>query len=282
MALYRTATPGKGGGILPDQFAELVVRPVQTGSVAYLVSTLLTTPNARVHLPIVATDTTAAWTAEGAEITPSDPGLGEIIVEPSKVAGLTIVSREMALDSNPAAAELVGQSLARDIARKIDSAFFGSTTVNGPSGLASVTGVGEVDGGTPTSADPFAQAVSQAEQAGAAIGAWTANPADALALAQIKEATGSARGLLQPDPTQPGRRLIEGVPLLVSPAVPEGTVWGVPREFTFVVEREGTTVDVDGSAYFSSDRIGVRAVHRVGFGFPHPAALQKITVDFTP
>jgi len=44
------------------------------------------------------------------------------------------------------------------------------------------------------------------------------------------------------------------------------------------VLRADTTVVADGSAYFSSDRIGVRAVMRVAFGFPHPAAVGKITI----
>jgi hypothetical protein len=42
--------------------------------------------------------------AEGAEITPSDPKLPELTVTPAKVAGLTIISRELADDSSPAAA----------------------------------------------------------------------------------------------------------------------------------------------------------------------------------
>jgi HK97 family phage major capsid protein len=62
--------------------------------------------------------------AEGAEITPSDPTLQELVVTPPKVAGLTIVSREMADDSDPAAAQVVGDGLARDIARRIDQAAF--------------------------------------------------------------------------------------------------------------------------------------------------------------
>ncbi|MEJ7742083.1 MAG: phage major capsid protein [Nocardioidaceae bacterium] len=65
-------------------------------------------------------DPTAAWVAEGDEIPISDPTLAELTVTPAKVAGLTIVSRELADDSDPAAAYVVGAGLARDIARRVD------------------------------------------------------------------------------------------------------------------------------------------------------------------
>ncbi len=65
-------------------------------------------------------DPTASWVAEGAEITRSDPTLQELIVTPPKVAGLYIISRELADDSSSGAAQVVGDGLARDIARRIE------------------------------------------------------------------------------------------------------------------------------------------------------------------
>jgi hypothetical protein len=46
----------------------------------------------------------------------------------------------------------------------------------------------------------------------------------------------------------------------------------------FVAMREDTTLTIDRRAYFSSDRIGIRATMRVGFGFPHEAAIVRIAV----
>jgi len=42
--------------------------------------------------------------------------------------------------------------------------------------------------------------------------------------------------------------------------------------------RTGTSIRVDVSAYFSSDRVGIRCTMRVGFGWPHQAAVVKISV----
>ncbi len=92
----------------------------------------------------------------------------------------------------------------------------------------------------------------------------------------MKEATGSGKPLLQPDPTQPTRRMIFGVPLPTSPEAPAGTVWGLPAERVVTAVRRDAEVKADRSVFFTSDRVAVRATCRVGFGFPHTAALVRI------
>ncbi|RSN50852.1 phage major capsid protein [Actinomadura sp. WAC 06369] len=264
---------------LPEQVGRLIVQPVQAESVAFQTTSPVTISGEQFRVPIVAEDPTAAWTAEGAEITPSDATLDEEVVKPAKVAGLTIISRELADDSSPAAAQIVGQGLARDIAKQVDAAFFGNLAAPAPPGLGSLTTAPEVDAGAAwADADPFAHAISLAEQEGATLTAFVANPTDALALSTLKEGTGSNKPLLGSDPTMPTRRTVQGVPLWVSPKVTAGTIWGYDRNFVMTVLREGTTLAVDSSAYFSSDRIGVRATMRVGFAFPHPASVIKISL----
>ena len=263
------------GGLLTDSIGKLVVQPVLAESVAAQVATVVSTGAHTYRLPVVASDPTAGWFAEGAEITPSDAALEEVIVTPSKLAGLSIISRELAEDSSPAAAQVVGQGLARDLARKLDVAFFANTTTNGPSGLLSLTTSTTVAAFTST--DVFAAAISEAETFGAKLDHFVTTPAVALTLAQLRKATGSNEPLLGSDATKPGTRTILGVPLLVSPAVSSGVVWGIDSSFVQVVVRDDTRLEVDRSAYFSSDRVGVKATMRAGFAFPHPLSIQKIT-----
>jgi hypothetical protein len=77
------------------------------------------------------------------------------------------ISNESANDSSPAAQNVVGQSIARDLARKVESAFFGATVSNGPSGLESVGGYQLVDNGSIVNIDDFSEATSLAENEGA-------------------------------------------------------------------------------------------------------------------
>ena len=225
---------------------------------------------------MITADPSAGWFAEGEEITPSDATVDEVIVVPSKVAGLSIISRELAEDSTPEAAQVVGDGLARDLARKIDAAFFANTTANGPDGLLSLTPQTVDTGGTIANTDPFAEALSLAENEGAVITAFVANPADVLTLAKVKKATGSNEPLLTADPTAPTRRMVLGVPLVSSTAVAVGDIWGIPGGRVFGVLREDALLSVDYSAYFSSDRVGVRATLRVGFGYPHEQAIVRL------
>lgn len=272
-------TNSNTGAILrPEEVADLVVRPVDQASVAVAASTVISTNASSTRIPVVTSDPSAGWVAEGAEIPLTDLGTTELDVVPRKLAALTVISRELSEDSSPAARETVGQAMARDMARKLDQAFYGNLGGNAPAGLEALTGTTTVDAGAAyADLDWAAEAVNVAEREGATISAFVAGPVDALALAQITDEDGSRRPLLGTDPTQPTRRTILGVPLLVSPAVTAGTVWGIPRDRAMIVRRADVRVEVSTDAYFSSDQVAVRGTMRASFGFPDEAALVKIT-----
>ena len=136
----------------------LVVQPLSRLSVAMQVSTIVTTGH-QTHFPIVVTDPTYAWTAEGQEINVTDPTLDELVCTPAGLKGLTVVSNELMADSNPSALEVVGQGLVRDPQVKLDAAYFGDTTLNGPSGLESLASVQEttLSFSIEQNLDPFAK-----------------------------------------------------------------------------------------------------------------------------
>ncbi len=129
-----TLTTGTAGPLLtPEQVESLLIKPVLAASVALnpLCSRVLRPTAPSVRLPAVTADPTAAWVAEGAEIPVSDLQTAEVDVVTKKVAGLSVVTSELAEDSSPEATAEVGRGLARDIARKVDAAFFGDGTANG-------------------------------------------------------------------------------------------------------------------------------------------------------
>lgn len=159
------------------------MQPALDASVFAQVATTVTTSSTGYRIPIVSADPTASWVAEGAEITPSDPTLQELTVTPPKVAGLTIISRELADDSNPSAAQVVGDGIARDIARRIDQAAFAGLASPAPAGLTTLSGVQTYVNGTAfANLDWAAQAISKAETVGATVTAFVTSPATALAL----------------------------------------------------------------------------------------------------
>ncbi len=265
-----------------EDVGPLFVQPVERASVAMQTSTTVMTDGSTFRVPLVTADPTAAFVAEGAEIPVSDPTLSEIVVTPRKVAGLTIVSRELAQDSSPAAATVVGDGLARDVARKIDAAWFGAQAAPAPSGLGALTGFQAVSAGSTASGtvyanlDPFAEAISKAEQVGATLTAFVTDPATALTLAKLRTSSGSNEMLLGRDATEVGQRRILGVDLVVSPDVTPGVVWGYDSSRVWTVLRSDVTLDVDRSAFFTSDRVAIRATARIGFAFAHPQSVVRI------
>ncbi len=277
MPVYTTTN--NVNALLPDEYGPLVVQPALDASVFAKVATTVTTGSTEYRIPIVSADPTAAWVAEGAEITPSDPTLQELTVTPAKVAGLTIISRELADDSDPAAAQVVGDGLARDIARRIDQAVFAGLASPAPAGLSTLSGVQVyVAAGAFANLDFAAEAISKAETVGAMVTAFVAAPATALALAKVKQSTGSNQPVLGMDATSATSRQILGVPLYVSPYVAANTLWAVDASRLWLVVRDDATVEADRSVFFTSDRVAVKATMRAGFGFVHPQSVVKVTI----
>lgn len=277
MALYTSTSDV--GGILPEQYGPLIVEPVTRAALAFnpTVAATVRTIGTNFHVPVVTEDAGAAWVSEGDEITPDDPSIDEIIVTPAKVAGLTILSRELAEDSSPAAAQIVGEGLARSMARKVDDAFFGSLASPAPAGLGSLTATATATGEL-SSVDVFADALAEAEAAGATVTAFVMHPDDALALAKVRVAIGSAQPLLGTDATAGTSRQVLGIPVHVSSALTAGTAWAVDSSRVLTVLRDDVRLDTDSSRYFDSDRVAVRATMRVGFAFPSEGALVKMTL----
>jgi HK97 family phage major capsid protein len=254
--------------LTPEQVQALVVLPLIEQSVAMRAGTVVQTGSHQLRVPRVTQDPSAAWVFQGNEIPVTDPTLDELDIVPKKLAGLTVITNELAADSSPAALQIVGDGLVRDLARKTDQVFFANTTTNGPAGLLSITPTAADAGDAWANLDAFEFAKSNAEQHNTVVDTFVSNPATALKIATLKEstATGSNRALLQPDPTAPGVRTVSGVPLLTSPSIANDIVWALPKARIILALRQGTTVESDRSVFFTSDRTAVRATVRVSWG----------------
>jgi HK97 family phage major capsid protein len=221
MALY---TAGAGAILTPAEVNDLVVRPVIEQAVSAQVSTVIQIGSHDLRVPIVLTDPQASFVAEGAEIPATDGTLTEQVVTPKKLAALSVISSELANDSSPAALQVVGDGITRDVKRQLDASFFKAapgTTTDGPSGLGSLTTAVAPNGGSWANLDAFEAAKANAENLFTTVTAFVAAPATVLALSTLKAfaTVGSNVPLLQTDPTQPVSRTISGVPLYSSPAV---------------------------------------------------------------
>lgn len=273
-------TTATGRAILtPEDVAALLVQPVTAEAVPGLVGTAVQMTGSALRAPAVQQDPTAAWVAEGAEIAASDAVFAEVTAPARKVAGLTVVSSELATDSDPAAVATVGEGLTRDIVRQINRAFVGDLAAPAPSGLGGLTGATTVPVGAAwTNLDPFVDAQAAAALVGARVDSWIISAADFTTLAKLKSGNGSNAALLAADPTRPEGTLIGGAPVVVSPDLPAGTAYGIPRDRVLFGVRQDAEVVADPSVFFTSDRVAVRATMRCAFAFPHPEAVIRLVV----
>lgn len=262
----------------PEDYGRLVDLVLAEKSIAFRAGTVVGTANESIRFPLLKADPAVGWYAENTQIALTDPTTDELVVTPKAVKGLTQISNEAASDSNPEVATEVGRGLARNIAKKIDSAFFGNAVTNGPSGLLSLTGVNVVDTGstvTLTSLDVFHDAKAAALADGAEVSVWILAPDVALALSKAKTADASNVGLLDANGVGDGVSLA-GIPVLVSVDVAAGNAWGLDSTQVKIVQRTGTNVVRSIDAAFDHDAVQVRATARVGFGFTNPAGVVRL------
>lgn len=277
------ATTNTAAAFLPEDYGNLLVTTATPMSVGLRTTTVVNTESTEFRIPLVTAEAGSEWYEEGAEIDLDDATLGEEVVRPRKVAGLSKLSNELVSDSSPAASTVIGQSIARSIASKIDTALFGSADGTGvpPKGLGAFldAAVTLVTGPVAwADIDPFIEAQFKVDAEGGNITAFIANPADAEALAKLKRETGSNEPLLAADANSATKRSIAGVELHTSAAVPAGTIYGYDQTRIFTVIRNDVAVEMDRSAYFGSDSTAVRAIARVAFGFAHPKSIARIVL----
>jgi HK97 family phage major capsid protein len=259
----------------PESYGKLIDLVLADLAVAFKVGTVTTIDTESIRFPTQTDDGAVAWYGENTTIALADPGSGELVVVPKKVAGRRQISNEAAQDTNPAAAEQLGRSLARAIGKGIDTAFFANTTTNGPSGLLSLTGVQVVDTGTVTWAtlNPIHRAKNAALAQGAELTHVVLAPDVALALAEAKESDSSNKDLFE---NVGDGSTLAGVKVLVSPKVAAGNAWGLDSTQIHIVQRTGTTLVKDTSAAFAEDAVQVRGTARIGFGFANPAGVVRL------
>jgi HK97 family phage major capsid protein len=223
-----------------------------------------------------------AWYNELDLITATDGATGEVVVTPSKTAGITRISSELGEDTDPDIADQIGAALANQIAEAVDTAWLANTTAKANSGLLSLT-YGSVDTGaiaSVASLDPFIDAQFAAEAVGAELTSWVMHPTVAKQLSKIKVQTGSQQTLLQR--VEDGL-VVSGLPVFVSPKVDALTLaWGIPSARVVTVIRKGTEVVRSKDSGFYNDAVDIRAIARVGFGFLQPAAVIRLYDSHSP
>jgi HK97 family phage major capsid protein len=258
---------------LPIELGKMLDLEIQAKSVAAKSSTIFPTNREKAAFPLWVSDPAVGFYDELDEITPADGDTAEVVVIPSKTAGLTLLSNELATDSDPQVALQVATGLARQIAEAWDTAFFGNTVAKGPNGLRSLAYTVVSAGSAVANLDAFVDARFAAEAHGAHVTAWLVHPDTAKLLTKLK--TDSSISNVSLLAFVADGLAIAGVPVLTSTHVDANSIaWGVDQSQLRYVNRQTTEVRKFDSV--TNDGQWVRGVSRVGFGFLNPAGVVRI------
>ncbi|MGV3712236.1 phage major capsid protein [Pseudolysinimonas sp.] len=223
-------------------------------------------------------DAAATFTSEGSEIAEANPALSEVLVYTGKVTQLVRLSREQWHQDG--AAGMLSESVSRAVVKKANEAYLAQAAPTGqnvtpPAGILNLAGI--VDGGAIAgSLDALAGAFATIETNGGQPTHIIAAPDAWGRLRKFKTGATSNSTLLGAGTTDQ-EKLLLGVPVLTSAAVPSGGLVVVDR--TAVVSAVGEVeVAVSEHVYFNSDSIALRCTWRFGQKLVRPTRVAKLTV----
>jgi HK97 family phage major capsid protein len=275
-----TATTGNAGGYLVatdnlgGSFIDLLRK---RALVAKLGATMLTGLQGNVTIPKLTAGGTAYWlTNEATAITESQQTLGQLALTPKNVGAYTEISRQLMMQSSPAADSLVMNDLAKVLALAIDlAAFEGSGASGQPTGISNTAGIGSVTGTSIAYAGiiEFQTDVAGSE-ALAENCAYVTTPAVAGLLAQRQRFTSTDTPLWQGtvlDGQMAGYRAAS-----TNQVTAASMVFG---DFSQVVIGEWGMLELALNPYanFAAAISGIRAIQTVDVGIRIPGAFSRAT-----
>src|SRR5699024_10033455 len=188
-----------------------------------------------------------------------------------KVATVSKFSREQL--SQPEVPEIVLHSLKRSVSTYANNAFITNADTDYPLGLLEQA---HHDGGAvDANLDALVDARAHIQTAGGNPTLILASPSSWAALSKLKTADTSNQTLLGAG-TEAGDMSILGVPVVVSPALPDTSLVMLDRSAALSAVGQVAIARSD-DAFFASDIVAVRATLRVGWKVMHSDRIVALT-----
>jgi HK97 family phage major capsid protein/HK97 family phage prohead protease len=263
-----------GTNLLPGSFIDLLrARSVVAGLGAVMLGGLV----GNVAVPKLTGAATAYWlTNEATAITESQQTFGQLALAPKNLGAYTELSRQLMLQSTPAAEQLVMNDLAKVLALAIDlAALEGSGASGQPTGISQTAGIGSVTG---TSID-YAKVLEfqtdvAAGNALAGSSAYVTTPAVAGLLMQRQRFSSTDTPLWTGSVLE---GLLAGHKATTTTQVTAASM--VFGDFANVVIGEWGMLEIalNPFASFVAAITGIRAIQSVDVGIRHAAAFSRAT-----
>jgi HK97 family phage major capsid protein len=215
----------------------------------------------------------AAWLDPGEEFPTDDVQGDSVTLSPKKLGIVTGIDVEAIEDADVATLDVIGDSLARAIATKLDARIFSTAAADkGPAGLLGTFSTLA----KAVSVTAILEAVATVQSRGGVPNTIWVNPADYVALRLEPVESGGKLPLLGVDASAVGNKTVDGIAIRMCPALAAGkAVVGEARQIIVGIGRQ-ISVAASSEARFTSDVVLVKASIRAYFKVNDPQGIVLV------
>ena len=267
-----------GGYLVPEEFERQIVMGLDEANVVRGLAKVITTSAER-KIPVAATHSTAAWTAENGAYTPSDPHFDQKTIDAFKLTDLVKVSIELLQDSMFDLESYIAAEFARAFGIAEEEAFCVGTGTGQPTGIFTANGgqVG-VDNAN-LSADELISLVYALKSPYRRNAKFLMNEKTVATIRKFKDGNGAY--LWQPSLQAGEPDKLLGYDLYTSPYVPEAEAGAYAVAFGdfknyWIADRSGRTVQRLNELYSTNGQVGFVATERVDGKVILPEGIQLL------
>ncbi len=270
-----------GGYLVPEEFERQIVRGLDEANVVRSLAKVITTSAER-KIPVAATHSTAAWTAENGAYTPSDPSFDQKTIDAYKLTDLVKVSIELLQDSMFDLESYIASEFARAFGIAEEEAFCVGSGTGQPTGIFTANG-GQVGitaaANNAVTADELFSLVYALKSPYRRNAKWLMNDSTIAAIRKLKDGNGVY--LWQPSLQAGEPDKLLGYELYTSPYVPTmesdalAVAFGDFKNY-WIADRSGRTVQRLNELYSTNGQVGFVATERVDGKVILPEGIQLL------
>ena len=273
-----------------EQVQKILVQPLEDKSLFLAAGPrIFDTNGSQVRIPKLGGPTTPAWHGENEQITEQDPSFDEIVLLPSTMKSVKVLTRysnEMARQSVVALDAALRDRLVTDVAATIDAQLFSATGdgITQPKGILAWDDTQRIDAaGADLDLDALVDAWGTALSANVDTTRlrWFMRPEAFTALRKIKQGSGSNQYVLTPDATADGVFRLFGSQVIITNRLPrneEEQQSVVLADFTqvAVARDQAPTVKILDQTFGDYDQQAIRVTARYDAAPLNPEAVVII------
>ena len=270
-----------GGYLVPEEFERQIVMGLDEANVVRSLAKVITTGAER-KIPVAATHSTAAWTAENGAYTPSQPSFDQKTIDAYKLTDLVTVSIELLQDSMFDLESYIAAEFARAFGIAEEQAFCVGTGSGQPSGIFTAAG-GQSQitaaANNAVTADELFSLVYALKSPYRRNAKWLMNDATIAAIRKLKDGNGVY--LWQPSLQAGEPDKLLGYELYTSPYAPLmasdalAIAFGDFKNY-WIADRSGRTVQRLNELYSTNGQVGFVATERVDGKVILPEGIQLL------